>query len=35
VGREFDADVAVLPRRHSLDLPVLYSNDAFVVYDLR
>lgn len=35
VGRDFAADVAVMPRSQPLDLPVLYSNAGFVVYDLR
>lgn len=35
VGREFAADVVVMPRAQPLDLPVLYSNSGFFVYDLR
>jgi hypothetical protein len=35
VGREFAADIAVMPRSQPLQLPVLYSNSGFVVYDLR
>lgn len=35
VGREFAADVVVVPRTQRLDLPILHANGAFVVYDLR
>ncbi|HUF47623.1 MAG TPA: hypothetical protein VMM93_07370 [Vicinamibacterales bacterium] len=31
----YDLDVAVLSRHMTMDLPVLYQNDQFVVYDLR
>ena len=34
-GHTFAADVAVVSRSQPLDLPVLYSNTGFVVYDLR
>ena len=35
VARQFDADVALVERSHSLSFPILYENDRFVVYDLR
>ena len=35
LGRRFAADVLVAERRHPIDLPVLYQNERFVVYDLR
>lgn len=31
----YDLDVLVVERDHLLDLPVLYRNDQFVIYDLR
>jgi hypothetical protein len=35
VGSRYDLDVFVDHTRRSFDLPVLYRNDEFVVYDLR
>lgn len=32
---EYDLDVVVVESAHHLDLPVLYRNDHFVIYDLR
>ena len=34
-ARQFDADVALMERTQSLNLPVLYENARFVIYDLR
>ena len=35
VARQFSADVVVMARQQPLQLPVLYENAAFVVYDAR
>lgn len=35
VGARFQADVVILERTRRLDLPVLFENSRFVVYDLR
>lgn len=35
LGSRYDVDVAVLEHRQPLDLPVLFRNSQFVVYDLR
>jgi hypothetical protein len=35
LARRYDADVLVEPRGPHFDFPVLYSNDAFVLYDVR
>lgn len=35
LGGKFDLNVLVVERGKTLDLPVLYSNDQFVVYDLK
>lgn len=32
---EYDLDVVIVESAHHLDLPVLYRNDHFVIYDLR
>jgi hypothetical protein len=35
VARQFSADVVVMARQQPLQLPILYENAGFVVYDAR
>jgi hypothetical protein len=35
VARQFSADVVVMTRQQPIDLPILYENVEFVVYDAR
>ena len=35
LDQRFDVDVLVTERRQPIELPVLYQNDRFVIYDLR